>query len=134
VGSWNPTSPQQKRLGSTSDWCSDPLCELACVLRSCCTQCDEEPIGDRARSLRSIGFSNRFSWFASSICDIDDISFALVVVKVWRRFLYSCEGGLAGERSEWGLALVRVYPRDAQRDAPLRRSAFRPSFMAFVFL
>src|SRR6266566_4669649 len=35
--------PQQKPFGATSDWWSDPLCELACVLRSRCTQSEEEP-------------------------------------------------------------------------------------------
>ncbi len=35
--------PQQKAFGATSDRWSDPLCELACVLRSRCTECDEEP-------------------------------------------------------------------------------------------
>src|SRR2546430_9835627 len=35
--------PQQKPFGATSDRWSDPLCELACVLRSRCTQSDEEP-------------------------------------------------------------------------------------------
>ncbi len=35
--------PQQKPFGATSDRWRDPLCELACVLRSRCTQSDEEP-------------------------------------------------------------------------------------------
>src|SRR5438105_6228076 len=35
--------PQQKPFGATSDLWSDPLCELACVLRSRCTQSEEEP-------------------------------------------------------------------------------------------
>ena len=35
--------PQQKPFGATCDRWSDPLCELACVLRSRCTQSDEEP-------------------------------------------------------------------------------------------
>ena len=37
--------PQQKPFGATSDRRSDPLCEMACVLRSRCTQSDEEPLG-----------------------------------------------------------------------------------------
>ena len=36
--------PQQKPFGATSDRWSDPLCELACVLRSRCTQSGEEPL------------------------------------------------------------------------------------------
>ena len=35
--------PQQKPFGATSDRWRDPLCELACVLPSRCTQSDEEP-------------------------------------------------------------------------------------------
>src|SRR3989440_13032623 len=35
--------PQQKPFGATSDRWRDPLCELACVLRSRCTKSGEEP-------------------------------------------------------------------------------------------